>query len=93
MLVNTNKMISVTQLQKELTKKLWDVSETKEPLFVLRNSDVAAVIVSSEEYMALKELEEVLEHFEIYEMLQKRMKKHDPAQIVTLEEIRERYGL
>jgi hypothetical protein len=43
--------------------------------------------------MALKELEEVLEHFEIYEMLQKRMKKHDPAQIVTLEEIRERYGL
>ena len=93
MLVDTNKMISVTQLQRELTKKLRDVSERKEPLFVLRNNEVAAVMVPPDEYKALKDLEEVLEHFEIYEMVQARMKHYDPSQNVTLDEIRERYGL
>jgi prevent-host-death family protein len=93
MLVNTNKMISITKLQRELTQKMRDVSETKEPLYVLRNNEVEAVIVSSDEYAALKEMEEVLEHFEIYEMIQKRMKHYDPSRNVTLDEIRKHYGL
>ena len=93
MLVDTNKMISITRLQRELTQKMHDVSDTKEPLYVLRNNEVEAVIVSSDEYAALKEMQEVLEHFEIYEMVQARMKHYDPSTSVTLEEIKERYGL
>jgi len=93
MLLDTTKMISITKLQRELTQKMRDVSETKEPLYVLRNNEVEAVIVSSDEYAALKEMEEVLEHFEIYEMIQKRMKHYDPSRNVTLDEIKKRYGL
>ena len=93
MLLDTTKMISITKLQRELTQKMRDVSETKEPLYVLRNNEVEAVIVSSDEYAALKEMEEVLEHFEIYEMIQKRMKHYDPSRNVTLDEIRKLYGL
>ena len=93
MLLDTTKMISITKLQRELTQKMRDVSETKEPLYVLRNNEVEAVIVSSDEYAALKEMEEVLEHFEIYEMIQKRMKRYDPSRNLTLDEIRKRYGL
>lgn len=93
MLLNTNKMISVTKLQRELTQKMHDITETKEPLYVLRNNEVAAVIVSPDEYAALKEMEEVLEHFEIYEMVQKRMKHYDPSETVSLEKVRKRYGL
>lgn len=93
MLVNTNKMISITRLQRELTQKMRDVSETKEPLYVFRNNEVQAVIVSSDEYGALKEMEEVLEHFEIYEMVQKRMKHHNSSENVSLEKITKRYGL
>jgi prevent-host-death family protein len=93
MLLNTDKMISITKLQRELTQKMRDVSETKEPLYVLRNNEVEAVIVSSDEFAALKEMEEVLEHFEIYEMIQKRMKHYDPSRNVTLDEIKKRYGL
>jgi PHD/YefM family antitoxin component YafN of YafNO toxin-antitoxin module len=93
MLVNTNKMISVTKLQRELTQKMHDISETKEPLYVLRNNEVAAVIVPPDEYAALKEMEEVLEHFEIYEMVQARMKHYDPSENVSLEKIRKQYGL
>lgn len=93
MLVNTNKMISITKLQRELTQKMHDVSESKEPLYVLRNNEVQAVIVSPDEYMVLKEMQEVLEHFEIYEMVQKRMKNYNPSQSVSLDKIRQRYGL
>jgi PHD/YefM family antitoxin component YafN of YafNO toxin-antitoxin module len=93
MLLDTNKMISITKLQRELTQKMRDVSETKEPLYVLRNNEVEAVIVSSGEYAALKEMEEVLEHFEVYEMVQERMKCYDPSHNVSLDEIRKRYGL
>jgi len=93
MLLDTSKMISITKLQRELTQKMRDVSETKEPLYVLRNNEVEAVIVSSDEYAALKEMEEVLEHFEIYEMIQKCMKHYDPSRNVSLDEIRNRYGL
>ena len=93
MLVNTNKMISITRLQRELTQNMRNVSESKEPLYVLRNNEVEAVIVSSDEYAALKEMEEVLEHFEIYEMVQARMKHYDASQNVALEKIRKQYGL
>ena len=37
MLVDTEKMIPVTKLQRELTQKLKEVSETGEPVYVLRN--------------------------------------------------------
>jgi prevent-host-death family protein len=93
MILDTAKMISITKLQRELTQKMRDVSETKQPLYVLRNNEVEAVIVSSDEYAALKEMEEVLEHFEIYEMVQERMKHYDASRNVSLDEIRKRYGL
>jgi len=93
MLLDTAKMISITKLQRELTQKMRHVSETKEPLYVLKNNEIEAVIVSSDEYAALKEMEEVLEHFEIYEMVQKRMKHYDPSHNVSLDDIKKRYGL
>ena len=35
MLINTEKIIPVTKLQKELAKKLREISDTGEPIFVL----------------------------------------------------------
>lgn len=93
MLLNTNKMIPVTKLQKELTQKLRDVSESGEPLFVLRNNALAAVIVSSEEYELLKEAEEMIEHFEIAEMLEKRLKTHNRSKNIPWVQVKKRYAL
>jgi PHD/YefM family antitoxin component YafN of YafNO toxin-antitoxin module len=50
MLVNTEKMVPVGKLQKELTQKLREVSETGEPLYILRNNEMATVILSAAEY-------------------------------------------
>ncbi len=93
MLVNTEKMIPVSRLQKELTQKLREVSDTKEPLYVLRNNELAAVILSSEEYELLKEAEEIIEHIEIAETIEKRLKGHAPSKNIPWEKIKKKHAL
>jgi prevent-host-death family protein len=93
MLVNTDKMIPVTKLQRELTQKLREVQETGEPLFVLRNNEMAAVILSSEEYEILKEAEDVLEHLKIADTVEKRFKGYDKAKNISWDKIKKKYAL
>lgn len=93
MLVNTEKMIPVGKLQKELTQKLREVSETGEPLYVLRNNEMAAVILSAEEYELLKQAEDILEHFEVAETVEKRLKGHDRSKNISWKKIKKRHGM
>ena len=88
MLVNTEKMIPVTRLQRELTQKLREVHETGEPLFVLRNNEMAAVILSTEEYELLKQAGDILEHLEIAEVVEKRLKGYDRSKNIPWEKIK-----
>jgi len=92
MLVDTEQMITITRLQKELTQKVREVSETGEPLFVLKNNALAAVILSSEEYEMLQEAEEIVEHLEIADTIEKRLKGHDRSKNISWEKIRAKYG-
>lgn len=93
MIVNTEKMIPVGKLQKELTQKLREVSETGEPLYVLRNNEMAAVILSSEEYELLKNAGDILEQFEIAETVEKRLKGHDRSKNIPWDKIRKKHAL
>lgn len=93
MLVDTEKMIPVTRLQRELTQKLKEVSESGEPLYVLRNNEMAAVILCAEEYELLKRAEEVIEHLEIAETIGKRLKGHDRSKNTPWEKIKKKHGL
>ncbi len=93
MLVNTEKMVPITKLQKELTQRLREVSKTGEPLFVLRNNEMAAVILSAEEYEILKQAEATLEHLEIAETVEKRLKGHVRSRNVPWETVKKKHGL
>lgn len=93
MLINTDKMIPVAKLQKELTQRLREVSDTGEPLFVLRNNTMAAVILSSEEYESLKKAEDIIEHLEIAEIVKKRLKGHNRAENIPWEILKKKYAL
>ncbi|MBI4691356.1 MAG: type II toxin-antitoxin system Phd/YefM family antitoxin [Nitrospirae bacterium] len=93
MLVNTEKMIPVGKLQKELTQKLREVSETGEPLYVLRNNEMAAVILSADEYELLKQAEDILEHVEIAETVEKRLKGYNRSKNIPWEKIKKRHGI
>jgi len=92
MLVDTNKMIPVTKLQRELTQRLREVSETGEPLYVLRNNEMAAVILSTEEYEMLKQAEDILEHLEISEEVEKRLKGYDRSKNISWDKVKKKHG-
>jgi len=93
MLVNTEKMIPVTKLQRHLTQRLREVHETGEPLFILRNNEMAAVILSTGEYELLKQAEDILEHFEIAETVEKRLKGYDRSKSISWDKIKKKHGL
>lgn len=93
MLIETEKMIPVTKLQKELTQKLREVAETGGPLYVLRNNEMAAVILSTEEYELLKRAAGILEHLEIAETVEGRLKGHDRSKNVPWERLKKKHGL
>jgi PHD/YefM family antitoxin component YafN of YafNO toxin-antitoxin module len=54
---------------------------------------MAAVIVSAEEYELLRQAEEILEHLEIAEKIEKRLKGHDRSRNIPWERIKKRHGL
>jgi prevent-host-death family protein len=93
MLVDTDKMIPVTKLQRELTQRLRTVQETGDPLFIMRNNEMTAVIVSTEEYELLKQAEDILEHLEIAEKVETRLRGYDAAKNIPWGKIKKRHGL
>jgi len=93
MLVQTENMIPVTRLQKELTRKLKEVSDTNEPLYVIRNNEMAAVIVSAKEFEAMKQAEEAIEFLEIAETVNQRLKGHTRSKNIPWEKIKKKHGL
>jgi PHD/YefM family antitoxin component YafN of YafNO toxin-antitoxin module len=93
MQVETDRMIPVARLQKELTGKLRELTDQGEPLYVMRNNTLAAVIVSPEEYDLLKNAEELVENLEIVEMIGLRLKGHKKDQNIPWEKVKKDRGL
>ena len=89
MLLETNQMIPVTKLQKELTKKIREISETGEALYILKNNNMEAVMLSFEEYEYLHNLQELFEQMEIKSMLEERLAKYNPENNKPWDQIRE----
>jgi len=93
MQVDTERMISIARLQRELTGKLRELTNNEEPLFVMRNNYLAAVIISPAEYELLKDAEGLLEHLEITEMIGERLKNHDRSKNVSWSQVKAERGL
>lgn len=93
MLIDTEQIMSVTQLQRQLTKKIREVSESNIPVYILKNNQVAAVILSADEYEMLKQAEEILEHLEIADVVEKRLKNYTPNENISWEDLKQKHGL
>lgn len=89
MLVETDRIISITKLQKELTQTVRELSETGEPVYILKNNNMEAVMVSFSEYEYLTNLEEMFEYYEIDDMLKTRVKKYNPDESVEWDQIKD----
>jgi prevent-host-death family protein len=90
MFLDSSKIIPVTKLQKELTKKVREVTETGEPLYVMKNNNMEAVLLPFEAYENLRSLEELFEQIEIENMLEKRLASYSPDNNVSWKDIREK---
>jgi PHD/YefM family antitoxin component YafN of YafNO toxin-antitoxin module len=88
MLVETDRMIPVTKLQKELTKRVRDISEGGSPLFILKNNEMEAVMLSPAEYEYLMNLSELIEQYEINDVIVKRMKNYKRSKNVKWDNLR-----
>ena len=89
MLVETHRIIPITKLQKVLTQTVRELSETGEPVYILKNNNMEAVMVSFSEYEYLTNLEEMFEYYEIDEMLKTRIKKYNPNESVEWDQIKD----
>lgn len=89
MLIDSTKIIPITRLQKELTQTVRELSLSGEPVFIVKNNTMEAVLVPFNEYEYLSRLEEVFEYFEINDMLKTRLDRYNPKNNVEWETIKE----
>jgi PHD/YefM family antitoxin component YafN of YafNO toxin-antitoxin module len=89
MLVETKQMVPITRLQKELTQTVRELSDSGKAVYILKNNNMEAVLLSYDEYEYLKNIEEIFEQFEIKNTVEKRWEKYDPKNNILWENIRE----
>ena len=88
MLVETKQMVPITRLQKELTQTVRNLSDSGEAVYILKNNNMEAVLLSYQEYEYLKEIQEIFEHLEINNVINNRLKNYNPKKNVPWEKIK-----
>jgi len=89
MLVEATQMVPITRLQKELTQTVRKLSNSGKAVYILKNNNMEAVLLSYKEYEHLKNIEEIFEQYEIKKMIETRMEKYNPKHNIPWESIRE----
>jgi PHD/YefM family antitoxin component YafN of YafNO toxin-antitoxin module len=89
MLVETKQMMPITRLQKELTQTVRELSDSGEVVYILKNNNMEAVLLSYQEYEYLKNLEDTFERFEIKTMINARLGKYNSKKNVSWDKLRE----
>jgi PHD/YefM family antitoxin component YafN of YafNO toxin-antitoxin module len=89
MLIETKQMVPITRLQKELTQTVRELSDSGKAVYILKNNNMEAVLLSYDEYEYLKSIEEIFEQFEIKNMVENRLGTYDPGKNISWGKIRE----
>ncbi len=88
-----DEMISATVAAKSFGKVVADLAEHKrEKTAVVRNNEIAAVILSVDEYEFMADIVEFVEHLEIYDIVTKR-KKTSGGKCVSLDALLKEEGI
>ena len=88
MLVETTQIMPITQLQKTLTQTVRQIAKDKQPVFIMKNNIMEAVMIPFDRYEKLSALEELEEHKEIFSMVQDRRSHYDASKTVSLSSLR-----
>jgi len=93
MLVDTDRIVGIAELQKNLPKIIRELEKEEKPLFVSKRNNISAVILSAEEYKKISKLLDLLEDIEIADQIRERMKNYDPKKNIPWEKVKEIHGL
>jgi len=87
-----NELISSSDFSKKFGSYLAQIRENSiNKLAILKNNKVEAVMVSKDEYEKMREAYDLVEHMEIYNMVEKRISK--PYKTISLEEMAEKHNI
>jgi PHD/YefM family antitoxin component YafN of YafNO toxin-antitoxin module len=89
MLIETKQMIHITKLQKELTQTVRKLSDSGKPVYILKNNNMEAVLLSFSEYEYLQNIANIYEQMEIKNMVESRLKKYNPKNNLSWDDIKE----
>jgi PHD/YefM family antitoxin component YafN of YafNO toxin-antitoxin module len=85
-----NELFSVTDFTKQLGSAVKSIKEHSiEKIGILKNNRLEAVVISTDEYERLKELEEIFElaeHTEIFNLVQER-KKTPESEYISMQDL------
>lgn len=91
-----NELLSITDFTKSISKILGNLKEhSLEKVGVLKNNKLEAVVISTQEYERLKEIEELMnniEHKEIYEIVQSRI-NIPKSDYVSLDDMAKKFNI
>ncbi len=91
-----NELFSVTDFSKQLSSLVKNIKNRSiEKIGILKNNRLEVVVISTEEYSRLKELEEQVEKIELQNIYKdiKERKKTSKSQYISLEEMAEKFDI
>lgn len=91
-----SELLSITDFTKSISKVLSDIKERSiEKIGVLKNNKLEAVVISTEEYERLKELENIidmLEHKEIFDIVKDR-KEVAKSDYISIDDMAKKFNI
>ena len=85
-----DEIVSASDVARNFSSLLKDIMlDTKERFVIAKNNKLEAVVLSIEQYEKLQESYEIMEHMEIYKIIQERKN----SKTLTLEESALKYGI
>ena len=88
----TNELIPSSEFAKKFGSYLSQIKEsTIDKIAVLKNNKVEAVLVSKDDYERMSEALELLEHQEIYKIVQERTSK--PFKTISMEDMAKSFNI
>jgi PHD/YefM family antitoxin component YafN of YafNO toxin-antitoxin module len=88
----SNELISSSEFAKKFGSYLSQIKEsTIDKIAVLKNNKVEAVLVSKDDYERMSAALEIMEHREIYDIVQQR--PYEEGQSISFEEMAKRHNI
>ncbi|MGE4397040.1 MAG: hypothetical protein AB7D34_06270 [Sulfurimonas sp.] len=91
-----NELFSITDFTKQIGSAVSSIKEhSLEKIGILKNNKLEAVVISTDEYERLKELEEMFElaeHTQIYKAIQQR-KETPLSEYVSMEDMAKKFNI